>query len=576
MIIAVHVGMRGDADGSVAWLLSEQNQSLIDAGWTVPSEMPAGDPETDIGRIFCAWREWIDTAQAGGAEQIAISDPRFTEGHFVRGEVGRFVDGLRRQGSLRGVGVTRRLDDHIVASYTQQLREGRTARMGRRERTGSGSLYNYFPRLQRWISALGHAFTVVYCPTSAHPDDVLPAVAAPLGLPAPPSSRPVPSLLTPTAAQAMRLINRRLQQAVGLPDHSVHEIREAAFDHLADISLGEEPLRMPPRAAAAILDRYRSAAHTLTRAMSPSDAERFMSDELPPAVPLDVPGSAHLANEVLSRLGVEGATTDQSTTKAPRTRLRLAAAKARRAIASSNDDAYRVAVRRLQRTFSEMPSYRERIPEPGGTSRIPNRLVQYWDPWPPPDEMRPWLQSWSDIGVRHGSHRVVSFDEAAERLSEAAGERGLEAFRRAPHPAARSDLYRYAELYLHGGWYVDAEHEALLPIADVHPWPVDHVFVVRPTGDRVPNGFIGAVPGSRLIRAALDEACANVLERPGLGILELTGPEMFSRHVLPYLDESDASYVLLPTTAVFQVLQVVHNEAAYKAGGHWRDHERTD
>jgi mannosyltransferase OCH1-like enzyme len=212
----------------------------------------------------------------------------------------------------------------------------------------------------------------------------------------------------------------------------------------------------------------------------------------------------------------------------------------------------------------------------GSSSPIPHRVVQYWEPLPPPPEMEPWLASWGSVGMPQGEHRLFSFDDGLEAVREAVGPGGAQAFAEAPHPAARADLFRYAELLLRGGWYVDAEHEALLAIPDVLTWPVDHVLVRRPDGGNIPNGFIGAVPGSVLLREVLDEACANVLQRRSPNILEMTGPGLFTRRAEAYMATSGASFVLLPANAVFaDVLQAVHNEADYKVRGHWRDHDLT-
>jgi mannosyltransferase OCH1-like enzyme len=186
--------------------------------------------------------------------------------------------------------------------------------------------------------------------------------------------------------------------------------------------------------------------------------------------------------------------------------------------------------------------------------------------------MQPWLNSWSSVGLPAGEHLLLTFDTGIPVMREAAGEDGVRAFKAAPHPAARADLLRYAELYLRGGWYVDAEHEALLPITDVMTWPVAHVLVRRPRGGEFQNQFIGAVPGSALLHEVLTRACANVLDGSDLTILQMTGPTMYTAVVEEYLTQSDASYVVLPTDVVLAgVLQQVHNDAEYKLRGHWRD-----
>ena len=137
--------------------------------------------------------------------------------------------------------------------------------------------------------------------------------------------------------------------------------------------------------------------------------------------------------------------------------------------------------------------------------------------------------------------------------------------------AIRADLFRYAELFERGGWYVHAEHEALLPLEDVLLWPVDHVLLVRPGKDRIVNNFIGAVPGSALMKAALIKGCQNLLEQAGGSVVDMTGPVMLTGLVKEYERSPEASYVIVPSNVVFGgAMQVVHNQAEYKIHGHWR------
>ena len=201
---------------------------------------------------------------------------------------------------------------------------------------------------------------------------------------------------------------------------------------------------------------------------------------------------------------------------------------------------------------------------------IPRRLVQYWEPLPPPHYMDDWLSSWSTLGMA-GSTRLVSVDEARAVVEDVAGRLGTRAMDLTNHPAQRSDLFRYAHLYVHGGWYVDADHEAWVPHDEVLTWPVRHVFVLRKR--RFPNGFIGAEPGSEVMHQALLQACTNVVESQGrMNTMESTGPMLLTRVVKPYLDTAEASAVVLPGGTVFGgLLQTIYGDAEYKVTGHWRD-----
>jgi mannosyltransferase OCH1-like enzyme len=188
--------------------------------------------------------------------------------------------------------------------------------------------------------------------------------------------------------------------------------------------------------------------------------------------------------------------------------------------------------------------------------------------------MVPWLDSWKSVAVPDGDHVVSDYEYGLRAVEQVAGDLGRRAYESANHPAARSDLFRYAELYLHGGWYADAEHEAVLALGDVFTWDVEHVFVVRAQRHIFVNNFIGARPGSALLKNALLTGCHNLLDQEGGSIVQLTGPAMLTGLVDDYLQTPDASFVVLPTNAVFGgAMQVVHNSAEYKVHDHWRYHD---
>jgi mannosyltransferase OCH1-like enzyme len=185
--------------------------------------------------------------------------------------------------------------------------------------------------------------------------------------------------------------------------------------------------------------------------------------------------------------------------------------------------------------------------------------------------MQPWIDSWTTVGFPGAEHNLASFDTGLAVVAEVAGELGRRAFEAAPHAAVRADLFRYAELFKRGGWYVDAEHEALLSTLDVLECPVDHVLIVRTVYDRILNNFIGAVPGSSFMKAALLRGCQNLLDNAGGSVIELTGPIMFTEMFREYEASADASFVVIPSKVVLTgALQKVHNDAEYKIHGHWR------
>ena len=581
MKITVLVGEHQAAGKALARFVADNAVALSARG--VATRRPrSADADFVVADVAPAWDSWLGSAKVSSQAHALLTETKLATPLLVQGQAIELTKVLRAHGTVGGAAFVRRMDDHVVAGYVNQLRAGRTAPLRGTDLQGRGNRYNYLARLEKWRSAMGtDSFDVRFCPSEAPVAELAQALLAIIGGPdAPPTAPPIVwpedttrAPLSADAAEAMRRLNARLVNEELSVDEQ-NERRYQAFDLLAQQSLGEPVLRLPAEAASALLERYRSPMVELAECMPTTDAERFLSLDTLDNPPRDDDRVTELISMVESAVGLRPLEPGSGPAE-ERVRLRPMVRRARRALAEGDEQKYRRTTRRLRRALEELPDAVLAGPATErGRSAIPHRVVQYWEPLPPPTEMEPWLASWGTVGMPDGEHRLMSYDDALAVLREAAGDNGATAFARAPHPAARADLFRYAELLLRGGWYVDAEHEALVAIPDVLSWPVDHVLVRRPGGGNIPNGFIGAVAGSSLLRTALDEACANVLEARGRNILELTGPGLFTRVVEAYLATPTASAVMLPTNAVFaDVLQAVHNEADYKVRGHWRDHD---
>ena len=479
---------------------------------------------------------------------------------------------LRTYGAVC-VAIVRRIDDYVATRYVQELLVGRTRRLAERELAGRG-VSNYFSRLTRWREASDSDFRALPCPPIGSDGRVLLQLMETLGVPDAHSLQlPEPSaakLLDGTGAETLRRLNRLLSRSE-IATQRAQEIRDAAVAELTAQPI-DRPFTIPADSAARLLRDFESSAVALSEAMSPDQVDPFLSREIAPDRPVE-------ESEVTERLhalaSTHGLTVDADS---PRTEadqalsdVRQAAQKARTARREHDEDRYRRLTRRIRRSMPLLPEYREQGVGRRDSTPIPARVLQFWDPSPPPEEMEPWFASWETVGLPGGHHEVADYQKGLDAVREVAGEIGSRAYEAAPHPAVRSDLYRYAELHLRGGWYVDAEHEALLALPDILRWRVDHVFVIRPNKHRVANGFIGAVAGSALMKEALLRGCHNLLEGSGRSVGEMTGPLMFTELVDEYVQTPAASFVILPTNVVFGgVLQKVHNLAEYKTHGHWR------
>ncbi|MCZ3386226.1 MAG: hypothetical protein LH630_04515 [Actinomycetia bacterium] len=578
MRIGLHVGLT-TVGNDVLEVLSANQNALADHDWTVAPEehdfLPPEEEPQNLARIVAqttdGWASWLPSAQAAGAVMSCV---HLGDALLVGGQADEVVAQLEEYGEVSGGALVRRIDDYIAARYMLELFAGRVRRLSDRELAGGGP-NNYFPRISRWQSACGSKFRAVLCPSTGSDAEfvveLLHALGVPdslhLDLPDAPDIKSVGAV----EAEVLRRFNRVMKHN-GLDEAQSQTVRTSAIARLT-AEPNQRPFAIPTDAANYLLDTYEESAKELAESMTPDQAKTFLSRDLP----LDVPVEEREVEGCLESLAAEFELTIQA--KQPKSpgdqalsNVRRLVRKARTARIQEDSEEYLRCSRRVRRRLiPELSEFRKQGAGQQATAAIPDRVLQYWDPSPPPDEMLPWMDSWATVGMPDGTHEVADYERGLAAVVEAAGDLGRRAFEASTHPAVRSDLFRYAELHLRGGWYVDAEHEALVSINDFFPWQVEHVLVIRPNTERFPNGFIGAVAGSPLMSDALDTACRNVLDGVEVSIVEISGPRMFSRLVHQYMKVPSASFVVLPTNVVFgDVMQQVHNEAAYKAHGHWR------
>lgn len=171
---------------------------------------------------------------------------------------------------------------------------------------------------------------------------------------------------------------------------------------------------------------------------------------------------------------------------------------------------------------------------PESHEKVPRRIVQFWDQETIPSDVQDCIASWRAIpGFDH-----VLFDDvrAREFIRAECESRHLEAYDLCNHPAMKSDLFRLAYLYRHGGVYVDAD--------DIHEGPSlnrlfdpDGLFRLRSISfTRSPaerpatiynNNPIFCVAKDEILRKALERATMILLslgKRDFYNVLAITGP----------------------------------------------------
>lgn len=520
------------------------------------------------------WQLWLESNDGDGALFVCL---HLSDALLMSGQASQMVRAARGCGQLGCGALVRRLDDYTATRYLKELLDGRFRPVNERELAGRG-VNNYLGRLAKWQEAAGSDFVAVTSMPSPSAEE--PAVRRLLGALGVPESdsltlpEPLPSRrLDSVTAEVLRRFNRLLHEN-SLEAAAADQLRRRAVaDLLSDPA--SEPFAISPDAARTQLEVFGEGILTLAAAMSPDDRDYFVGQDVADVPAVDEDRIRARLHDLATQLGVaEDAKRPPSPQEQALADAKRFARRAQAARDSGEVQRYRKVTGRLRETLPLLEQFASAGVGSHGTSQIPARVAQYWDPSPPPAEMVPWLDSWKSVAVPDGDHVVSDYEYGLRAVEQVAGDLGRRAYESANHPAARSDLFRYAELYLHGGWYADAEHEAVLALGDVFTWDVEHVFVVRAQRHIFVNNFIGARPGSALLKNALLTGCHNLLDQEGGSIVQLTGPAMLTGLVDDYLQTPDASFVVLPTNAVFGgAMQVVHNSAEYKVHGHWRYHD---
>jgi hypothetical protein len=171
---------------------------------------------------------------------------------------------------------------------------------------------------------------------------------------------------------------------------------------------------------------------------------------------------------------------------------------------------------------------------PGSQEKLPRRIVQFWDQETIPADVAACMATWRAIP----DFEYLLFDEVRARdfiRTEYEG-RHLEAYDLCNHPAMKSDFFRLAWLYRHGGVYIDADDACEGPNLD-RLFREDGIFRLRSATFRknpsdapatiFNNNPIFSLPNDDILRKALERATMIMLslgKRDFYNMLVITGP----------------------------------------------------
>lgn len=160
------------------------------------------------------------------------------------------------------------------------------------------------------------------------------------------------------------------------------------------------------------------------------------------------------------------------------------------------------------------------------SSAIPRTIFQFWDN-DPPEDVRHLMASWRELNPGY-AWTCFDNERAQVFLEQEFGREVLGAYRRAPIPAQKADIFRLACLVARGGVYADADDCCLAPI-DRFLRPEATLAVHQENYGSIGNNFIAATPEHPVLMRAL-ELGAAAMHRGDHDLVWLsTGPGLLTR-----------------------------------------------
>ena len=246
---------------------------------------------------------------------------------------------------------------------------------------------------------------------------------------------------------------------------------------------------------------------------------------------------------------------------------------AARALASTGDDDRAMEILALGGdTNSLLWGEGWNTPNPGlqSESPIPKTIVQYWEPLPPPPDVQVLMNSWKRWNPEY-RYVLGSTTDLEETVEAAMGPHSVDTLRRCSKPAQRSDIFRYAHLYLHGGVYVDADHEAVSPLGRL-ALPSTQLLLSGGQRNQLHNAFLAAVPAMPVLVDALAMALEHTRLNDRKHVYGLTGPRVLREAIDKALTSPARASLFIEVipSQRHAIFQCMHSDLAYRlTETHW-------
>ena len=187
------------------------------------------------------------------------------------------------------------------------------------------------------------------------------------------------------------------------------------------------------------------------------------------------------------------------------------------------------------------PRFR-RSPRPQGQGRppvgrpprvVPARIVQTWKTLDL-GMLAPAARTWREWNP--GFAYTLFDDEACARfIRERIGPRVAAAYAKIKSGAFRADLWRYCELYVNGGVYVDVDTVCLNAVDDVIDPTATLVVPIDLDPANLFNAFVAVAPAHPVMRMCIDAVVDNVERGRRQAGLGFSGPGLLGSCVAAYI-----------------------------------------
>lgn len=157
---------------------------------------------------------------------------------------------------------------------------------------------------------------------------------------------------------------------------------------------------------------------------------------------------------------------------------------------------------------------KQTLPDGMATDNIPALIHQTFETAEVAPGMHAAAMSWSEQNPGF-EYRFYDNADRRQTIAQHFPPQVLEAYDHITNGAFRADLWRYCQLYVDGGVYIDLDSMCKMPLQSL--FLKDDAFVSARAGNlahAVYNGFICASPEHPFLQAAIDRAVRLILESP--------------------------------------------------------------